>query len=118
MTSLVLAYGIFVAGMKINIRRFFYFTSILLVLLAGGLAGYGIHELVEYTGSASWGVLGQPAYSLNIPTESPLHHKGVLGSVLAVMFGYTVKAEWARLMVHIGYLAIAMPLVIRVYRKK
>lgn len=118
LTSLVLAYGIFVAGMKINIRRFFYFTSILLVLLAGGLAGYGIHELVEYTGSASWGVLGQPAYSLNIPTESSLHHKGVLGSVLAVMFGYTVKAEWARLMVHIGYLAIAMPLVIRVYRKK
>ncbi len=118
LTSLVLAYAIFIAGMRINIRRFFYFTSILLVLLAGGLAGYGIHELVEYTGSSPWGVLGQPAYNLDIPAESLLHHKGAVGSVFAVMFGYTVKGEWIRLIVHIGYLAIALPLVIRVYRKQ
>lgn len=117
-TSLVLAYGVFVAGMKINIRRFFYFTSILLVLLAGGLAGYGVHELIEYTGSTGWGVLGQPAYSLGIPADNPLHHKGVIGSVFAVMFGYTVQAEWARLLIHFGYLAVALPLVIRIYRRE
>ncbi len=116
--SVILAYGVFVAGMKINIRKFFYFTSILLVLLAGGLAGYGVHELVEYTGSASWGWLGQPAYSLAISSESAFHHKGVVGSVFAVMFGYTVEAEWARLLVHLAYLAIAVPLVLHVYRKK
>jgi len=118
LTSLALAYGIFVVGMKINIRRFFYFTSILLVLLAGGLAGYGVHELIEYTGSSAWGWFGQHAYNLNIPTESPLHHKGVVGSIFAVMFGYTVNAEWARVIVHLTYLAIALPLVVWVYRKK
>ncbi|MBM4401457.1 MAG: ferrous iron transporter, partial [Crenarchaeota archaeon] len=118
LTAVALAYGIFVVGMKINIRRFFYFTSILLVLLAGGLAGYGVHELIEYTGSASWGWLGQPAYQLNIPESNPLHHKGLVGSIFAVMFGYTVKAEWARLIVHFAYLSIALPLVIWVYRKK
>lgn len=118
LTSLVLAYGIFVAGMKINIRRFFYFTSILLVFLAGGLVGYGVHELIEYTGSTSWGVLGQPAYDLGISSGSPFHHKGVVGSVLAVMFGYTVKAEWARVIIHLAYLVTAIPLVVRVYRRK
>jgi len=117
-TSVVLAYAIFFAGMKISIRRFFYFTSILLVLLAGGLAGYGVHELIEYTGEAAWGLLGQPAYNLGIASESPLHHKGVIGSVFAVMFGYTVSAEWARLIVHLSYLAIALPLVLWVYRKR
>lgn len=116
LTSLALAYGIFRAGMKIDIRRFFYFTSILLVLLAGGLAGYGIHELIEGTGTSSWGWLGQPAYDLQIPTDNPLHHKGAVGSILAVMFGYTVKAEWARVIVHLSYLAIALPLVIRIYK--
>jgi len=116
-TSLTLAYGIFVVGMKINLRRFFYLTSILLVLLASGLAGYGVHELIEYTGSASWGWLGQPAYNLNIPEGNPLHHKNVVGSIFAVMFGYTVSAEWARVIVHLAYLAIALPLVIWVYRK-
>lgn len=118
LTSLALAYGIFVVGMKINIRRFFYFTSILLVLLAGGLAGYGVHELIEYTGSAPWSWLGQSAYDLNIPTDNLLHHKGAVGSIFAVMFGYTVKAEWARLIVHLSYLAVALPPVIWVYKKK
>lgn len=117
--STVLAYAIFVVGMKINIRKFFYFTSILLVLLAGGLAGYGVHELAEYSdevgGNLGW--LGEPAYILDIPAENPLHHKGVIGSVLAVMFGYTVKAEWVRVIVHFTYLAIALPMVIWVYQK-
>jgi high-affinity iron transporter len=78
LTSLALAYGIFLAGMKINIRRFFYFTSILLILLAGGLAGYGLHEIIEYTGPAPWGWLGQYAYNLNIPKDHPLHHKNIV----------------------------------------
>ncbi|MDH5483159.1 MAG: FTR1 family protein [Candidatus Bathyarchaeota archaeon] len=116
--SIILAYAMFVVGMRINMHKFFYFTSILLVLLAGGLVGYGVHELVEYTGSASWGWLGQPAYNLNIPSDSAFHHKGVVGSVFAVMFGYTVNAEWARVLVHLAYLAIAIPLIVWVYRKK
>jgi high-affinity iron transporter len=118
LTSLAFAYVVFVAGMKINIRRFFYFTSILLILLAGGLAGYGMHELVEYTGPASWGWLAQPAYDLNIPSDSPLHHKGIVGSIFAVMFGYTIKAEWIRVIVQLLYLAVALPSVTWIYRRK
>ena len=117
-TSLGLAYAIFFAGMKISIRRFFYFTSILLVLLAGGLAGYGVHELIEYTGEGAWGLLGQRAYALNIASDNPFHHKGVVGSIFAVMFGYTVSAEWARIIIHLSYLIIALPLVLWVYRRK
>jgi len=117
-TSLALAYGIFVVGMRIDIRRFFYFTSILLVLLAGGLARYGVHEFIESTGSVPWGWLGQSAYSINISSDSPFHHKGIAGSIFAVMFGYTVKAEWFRIIVHFAYLALTLPLVIQAYRKK
>lgn len=118
LTSLAFAYAVFRVGMKIDIRRFFYFTSILLILLAGGLAGYGMHELVEYTGSASWGRLGQTAYDLNIPSDSPLHHKGIVGSIFVVIFGYTIKAEWARVIVHLLYLAVALPSVAWVYKRK
>lgn len=119
MVSLALAYVVFVVGMKINISRFFHFTSILLVLLAGGLAGYGVHELAEYSENVGieLGWLGEHAYVLDIPKDSSFHHKGVVGSILAVMFGYTVNAEWARVIVHLAYLAIALPLVIWIYRK-
>ena len=118
-TALILSYGIFMAGMKINLRNFFYFTSILLILLAGGLAGYGTHELIEYaeeTG-AQLGWLAQPAYSLGIQSDSLFHHKGIIGSIFAVMFGYTVSPEWARLIVHITYLAIMLPVVVWIYKK-
>lgn len=113
--SLGLAYAIFVVGVRINIRRFFYFTSILLILVAGGLAGYGTHELIEYSNMSGW--LADNAYELPIPEGNPLHHKNIVGLVPAVMFGYTVEAEWARVIVHLAYLAVALPLVIMVYRK-
>jgi high-affinity iron transporter len=118
--STTFAYAIFAVGKKINIKRFFYFTSILLVLLAAGLAGYGIHELIEYTkdtgGEIGW--LGNYAYVLDIPSESPFHHKGVIGSIFAVMFGYTVKAEWGRIIVHLVFLTISLPLVFFIYKAK
>jgi high-affinity iron transporter len=118
LTSLALAYVIFFVGMKINIRRFFYFTSILLVLLARGLTGYGVHEIIEYMDGDALSLLGQKAYVLNIASDSPLHHKGLIGSVFAVMFGYTVSAEWARIIIHLAYITTALPLVMWVYRKK
>jgi len=34
------------------------------------------------------------------------------------MFGYTVNAEWARVIIHLSYLAVALPLVFWIYRKK
>ena len=119
-TALILAYAIFAMGMKINIRKFFYFTSMLLVLLAAGLVGYGVHELVEYSEDTGieLGWLGEYAYDLEIPSESPFHHKGSIGSIFAVMFGYTIKAEWIRVIFLFAYLAITLPLVIRVYKKE
>ncbi len=114
-TSLSFSYMIFIAGLKINIRKFFYFTSILLVLLAAGLVGYGVHELIEYSGGTGMGWFGEYAYNLNIPEGHILHHKGAIGSIFAVMFGYTVKAEWGRILFHLLYLVIFLPLVLWFY---
>ncbi|MDP2719775.1 MAG: FTR1 family protein [Dehalococcoidia bacterium] len=119
LSSLVLSYAIFKMGMAINLRKFFYFTSILLVLMAGGLAGYGVHELLEYFEivNIDTGWLGRAAYSLGIVGDSIWHHKGAIGSIFNVMFGYTAKAEWARVIVHVAYLIVALPLIIREYRR-
>ena len=118
-SALILSFAIFTFGMRINLGKLFYYSSLLLILLAGGLFGYGVHELIEYwqLSGVQLGWLGDYAYVLNIPTDSIFHHKGAVGSIFAVMLGYTVKAEWARLIVHLAYLAVALPLVIRVYRK-
>lgn len=118
--SLLLAYAIFIVGMRIDLRRFFFLTSLLLVLLAGGLTGYGVHELIEYyeERGVELGWLGDYAYILDIPEGHPLHHKGAVGSILAVMFGYTVKAEWGRLIAHLTYLTLLLPLVLWIYYRR
>jgi high-affinity iron transporter len=118
--AFILSYSIFIAGMRINLRNFFYLTSILLIFLAGGLASYGVHELLEYyekTGVHT-GWLAEPAYSLNIPEDSLLHHKGIIGSIFAVMFGYSISPEWVRIIVHLIYLAIMLLIIIQVYKKE
>jgi high-affinity iron transporter len=119
MASSVLAYAVFVVGMKIDMRRFFYFTSILLVFLAGGIAGYGVHELTEYSEETGvdLGWWAEYAYALEIPGDSLFHHKGAIGSILAVMFGYTVKAEWGRVITHVAYLAATLTLIVWAYKK-
>ena len=118
-SALVISFAIFKLGMRINLRSFFYLSSILLVLLAAGLAGYGVHELLEYREEvgAQVGWAGEYAYQLDISRDSPFHHKGTVGSVFAVLFGYSVKMEWARVLVHVAYLAIFLPLVIIAYRR-
>ncbi len=115
-----LAYAVFRLGLKLNLRKFFYFTSILLVLIAGGLLGLGVHELIEYgeeTGSFDLGVWATYAYVLPIDKDDAFGHKGVIGSIFAVMFGYNVSPEWARVIAHVTYLAITLPFITLVYRR-
>jgi high-affinity iron transporter len=64
------------------------------------------------------GLLGEFAYRLPISADSIFHHKGLVGSVFAVMFGYAVSAEWVRVVVHLGYLAIVLPTVLRIYWRR
>jgi len=118
-TSVVFAFLIFKVGARINLRRFFYLSSLLLILLAAGLAGYGVHELIEYqeVQGVDLGWVSLDAFNLGIPQDSVFHDEGIVGSVFAVMFGYAVEMEWARVLVHIAYLIIFIPFTVLVYEK-
>ncbi|MFQ5950919.1 MAG: FTR1 family protein, partial [Candidatus Geothermarchaeales archaeon] len=94
---------------RLPIKTFFKFTSVLLLIFAAGLFGYGVHELIEY-GEASGidiGLLGQEAFNVN-PTsvDDPLHEKGALGSVFRALVGYDGNPEWLRLGAYLGYWAV------------
>lgn len=95
---------------RMNISRFFQVTSILLVVFAAGLAGYGVHELIEAGESSGFGlgVLGQQAFDINPPrnldgTYPPLHEKGVIGSMFGALVGYDGNSEWLRVIIYLGY---------------
>lgn len=47
-----------------------------------------------------------------------MHHKGAIGPVFAAMFGYSTSSEWDRVIFHLAYLVVVLPLVIKVYSLK
>jgi len=118
-TALAIAYAIFRFGVKIELRKLFYFTSILLILLAAGIFGHGIHELIDNQKAIGidTGWFGAPAYDLGLPANSLFHDEGVIGSVLAALFGYASEMEWGRLILQIAYLAIFLPVTVLAYRR-
>ena len=118
--ALIIGVLIFSVGLQINLQRFFYYSSILLILVAGGLAGYGVHELFEFfeLAGVSMGWIAEAAYILPIPSTSIFHHKGLIGSIFAVFLGYSVAPEWGRVFLHFGYILIVLPLIIRIYQSK
>ena len=45
--SLFIGYQIFVQGQKVALKKFFNYTSILLIFVCAGLVAYGVHEFDE-----------------------------------------------------------------------
>jgi high-affinity iron transporter len=109
---------VWVVGVRLPLSTFFRVTSTLLILIASGLAGYGVHELVEYLEASGYelGWLAQRAYDLGLPEDHPLHHEAPLGSILAALTGYSSYMEWARLTVQLGALALGAAILARAYR--
>jgi high-affinity iron transporter len=100
------AWAIYVAGVRLQLRTFFKVTSILLVVFGAAILRYAIHEfeevgmvppIVEHVwNTGAW-----------IPNGSPL------GSILAALIGYTSQPSLMQLIGYFGYILIVGWLVIR-----
>ena len=116
--ALALAFAIYRAGLKLNLRYFFVGTSILLVFVASGIAGYGTSELLEWAEETgiNTGFLGKKAYVINIPPGHPLNNDGIVGGLLSVLLGYSTSMEWGRILVQFPFLTGGLLFVLRSYR--
>jgi high-affinity iron transporter len=121
---LVLAVLLMRGTYQLDIKKFFGYTSIILIVFSAGLAGYGVHELIEAGENLDYdfGVLGQKPYDINPPvnpdgTYPILHEKGIAGSILKALVGYDGNPEWLRIIVYLGYWAVIGTYVFRTYRK-
>ena len=121
---LVLAVLLMRGTYQLDIKKFFGYTSIILIVFSAGLAGYGVHELIEAGENMGYdfGVMGQKPYDINPPvnpdgTYPILHEKGGVGSILKALVGYDGNPEWLRIIVYLGYWAVIGTYVFKAYWK-
>jgi high-affinity iron transporter len=108
LAAAILGYLIFAGSMRLDLRKFFTVTSILLILFAAGLVAHGVHELQEV------GVIPlvmEHVWDIN-PALNPdgsyplLHENGFMGSVLKALVGYNGNPSLLEVMSYLGYLVL------------
>lgn len=103
--ALVAALLIYFSLVKVNLKVLFSITLIYLILQAGFLLGYGIHEglsALKALGKISEdSLILSKAFNLS---KTILNHKeGALGVPLYVLFGWYSKPEWIQFIAQYAY---------------
>jgi len=112
-TVLVIAFLMVKGAYKLNIQKFFKYTSVILVIFAAGLFGYGIHELIE---ADLLPPIIDHVWDINPPDVThPLHEKGAIGSILKALVGYDGNPELLRVIVYVGYWLVIGSYLLKIY---
>lgn len=97
-TAILLGWSIFASIVRLDLRRFFQVTGVLLILFAGGLVLHGVHEFTE----VGW----IPAIVEHIwDINSFLSEDSGLGQLLAALFGYNPAPTLSEMIAYVLYFA-------------
>lgn len=103
--SLILAVLIYFSLVKVNLKVIFKITLVYLILQAGYLFGYSIHEglsaLKDLAVLSSNSILYTKAFDLSATILN--HKEGVLGLPLNVLLGWYSKPEWIQFISQYAY---------------
>src|SRR3989344_539668 len=108
--AIILGYVLFVSSKKINVKKFFNITSIILILFAAGLIAGAVHEFSEAK------ILPRIVEEVwNINPQAPLasqgiypvlHEKGHVGGLLKGLFGYNGNPSLLEFLAYVLYAII------------
>jgi high-affinity iron transporter len=99
--AIAVGYAIFAAGIRIDLRRFFTWTGVILIFVSAGLIAFAIHAFGEA------GLIVNQGTTFDLGGVLP--QSGPLGSVLAGLLGYREAPTPLEL---IGYVAYLIPVLI------
>ncbi|MFQ5841066.1 MAG: FTR1 family protein [Thermodesulfobacteriota bacterium] len=109
--AVIVAALFFLEIRRVNIKRFFQVTSLILILFAAGLVAHGIHELQEVK---LLPIMVEHLYDINWI----INEKGFLGEMLKSLFGYNGNPSLLEVMGYLGYLTFALISFMRIRKAK
>ncbi|MCW2974107.1 MAG: iron transporter [Thermoleophilia bacterium] len=99
----VIGWTIYHGSRRVDLRRFFTATAVLLIFFAAGMVGKAAHELRELAGAS--GAWADPVWQVT----NPLFSTSWLSQFLGGMFGWSPEPELVRVAAYVLYL---VPVVI------
>jgi high-affinity iron transporter len=100
-TAVLLGWALFTTTIRLDLRRFFQVTGILLILFAAGLVAHGVHELNE---AGTLPAVIDPVWDVS----AYLPETTFLGTALRTLFGYNANPSLTELLAYFGYLAVVV----------
>jgi high-affinity iron transporter len=94
----LLGWALFTTTLRLDLRRFFQVTGILLILFAAGLVAHGVHELNE---AGLLPAVIDPLWDIS----SFLPEATFIGTLLKTLFGYNANPSLTEMLAYFGYLA-------------
>lgn len=107
--AVALGWAVYRGAVRVNLGAFFLWTGLGLVLIAGGVLAYGIHELQE-AGLITFGT--GTAYDLS----GVLSTDGAVGTILKGLVNYTPAPTWAQVVAWLAYVSVATVAYLSVVR--
>jgi high-affinity iron transporter len=106
-----LGYAMYAGAVRINLSKFFAITGGFLIVIAGGVLAYGVHDLQE---AGFLPGLNNLAYDVSglIPPA------GVLGTLLKGIFNFSPAATVLEVTVWVAYVAVVGTMFVRLVRRK
>ncbi|HLC60122.1 MAG TPA: FTR1 family protein [Candidatus Nanoarchaeia archaeon] len=109
--AITVGYAFFVSTRKINLKKLFNISSVLLILFAAGLVAHGIHELEE--AKLVPGII-TPLFNIN----NILSDNGIAGGFLKGLFGYNGNPSLMEVIAYFSYLALVLIFYMRIRNSK
>lgn len=97
---------------RMQVRRFFMYTSVLLVLIGAMVTAHGVEELQEM---GVIPVLSQPAYDVNPLLPPILQENSVFGSLIHAFIGFHYAPTILALIVQLSYIVVIGIVLWRTY---
>ena len=96
-TAALLGYTIFATTVRLDLRKFFQVTGILLILFAAGLVAHGVHEFNE----VGWiPAIIEHVYNMN----TILDENSIAGQLLKTLFGYNGNPSLTEMIAYFAYI--------------